>query len=997
MGINGEQIHFKLYKSGKCWIVAALMCGVVLAYNPVKAHGDEIAETTSVITSTQVDSQTARANDSISAPANIEQESALTPSSIVTESNSANMDQRCVSYSESQALSTGSDAVNNFHSDEMVSSANMADSVSPNSITNTGIGADFTREEIRENVDQVNEKAQFKNLQIAENADLQLNESAIYTPEQQHNAKDIFEYFTNSGWTANASAGLLGNIVSESGLIPDVWEGGHGPGYGLVQWTPADNLIAWCKDNGLDYTTLRAQCQRIAFEMTHGQQFFPSKFSSMTAAEYMNSTLSPEQLALIFLNNYERPANSNQPQRSTQARYWYDNLALETHAGQLGNQINHDKKVSISGVYKVDQLLKYNNNWYVVNLGISVPPVDYNNYIPVGPLVTVNENGQRLENQTLNVGSYFTFDTAKYPVISDNTQGIQVSIGNEPVWLSKQGLQGKLTWSGFGDDGKYYNDGKLANGLITIDDKLYDFQKGLPLTGIQTIAGKIYLFDGQTDQMKKNFLYQCESGAYYFGDDGQQYRDRFYFDSGKMYYFGADGVRFENKFYKNWGNTYYFGNAGVRATDENLLIGTDLWQFDKEGIGKVLNDGIFSTKNGLSYLVREGRLQTGEQTVGDDSYYFDTANYAMKKNFFFESNGKGYYFAADGKKYRNGLFWTGTFMYYFDSDGVEYQNKFYQAFGHTYFFKGDGKRATTEDLLIDNQRWHFDGDGVGSVIKDGLLVEDNGTTFDYQNGQQQVGEQTVGSDIYYFDPATHQMKKDYFFQKNGKMYYFGSDGKEYRDKFYYNWGKEYYFGPDGARYTDQFYSNWGHTFYFGDDGAEYKGQFYYNWGNTYYFGLNGARVDNQTITIDGQSWRFDNDGVGTKIGKFVSFEVAKQGGINGFTNNEPTYIARQCTSFVAGALAASGIPNAEWEHLGNAGEWAAKAKAKGLAVDRTPIAGSVVCFGPASWNGGYGHVAYITNVNTNGSVHIIEGNFNSQAFHERDIWIDSSVSGIIHF
>lgn len=40
------------------------------------------------------------------------------------------------------------------------------------------------------------------------------------------------------------------------------------------------------------------------------------------------------------------------------------------------------------------------------------------------------------------------------------------------------------------------------------------------------------------------------------------------------------------------------------------------------------------------------------------------------------------------------------------------------------------------------------------------------------------------------------MKTDYFLTQNGKVYYFGKDGKEYKDQFYSNWGNMYYFGSD---------------------------------------------------------------------------------------------------------------------------------------------------------------------------------------------------------
>ena len=65
-----------------------------------------------------------------------------------------------------------------------------------------------------------------------------------YTQQQINNATTIHDYFINQGWTPNAIAGMLGNFVSESGLIPDL----HQYGYGLAQW-PFNIVVNWCRNN----------------------------------------------------------------------------------------------------------------------------------------------------------------------------------------------------------------------------------------------------------------------------------------------------------------------------------------------------------------------------------------------------------------------------------------------------------------------------------------------------------------------------------------------------------------------------------------------------------------------------------------------------------------------------------------------------------------------------------------------------------------------------
>ncbi|WP_242953842.1 phage tail tip lysozyme, partial [Clostridium sp. BL-8] len=67
------------------------------------------------------------------------------------------------------------------------------------------------------------------------------------------NARYIYSFFKNKGWTSNSICGMLGNMQGESGIIADIDEISGGGGYGLVQWTPKSILTNWASQNGLDY------------------------------------------------------------------------------------------------------------------------------------------------------------------------------------------------------------------------------------------------------------------------------------------------------------------------------------------------------------------------------------------------------------------------------------------------------------------------------------------------------------------------------------------------------------------------------------------------------------------------------------------------------------------------------------------------------------------------------------------------------------------------
>lgn len=144
--------------------------------------------------------------------------------------------------------------------------------------------------------------------------------------QMENNARILAEYFLSQGWSLNAISAMLGNMQTESTINPGIWQSlkEFRGGYGLVQWTPYTNYSDWAGDNWQNNGNL--ECERIIYEFKNGLQYYPTSDYPMTASEFMVSTETPEYLAQVFLNNYERPADRNQPQRSAQAREWFDFL-----------------------------------------------------------------------------------------------------------------------------------------------------------------------------------------------------------------------------------------------------------------------------------------------------------------------------------------------------------------------------------------------------------------------------------------------------------------------------------------------------------------------------------------------------------------------------------------------------------------------------------------------------------------------------------------------
>lgn len=151
--------------------------------------------------------------------------------------------------------------------------------------------------------------------------------------EMRVNALYIWDYLGSRGWSRNAVAGMLGNMQTKSTINPGIWQGlneGQGPAFGLVQWDPYTKYTNWCDDRGLEPSHMDSALQRIIWELENGEQYYKTDSYPLTFQEFKVSTQNANYLGMAFLNNYERPADRNQPSRGTQAEYWYDVLAGHT-------------------------------------------------------------------------------------------------------------------------------------------------------------------------------------------------------------------------------------------------------------------------------------------------------------------------------------------------------------------------------------------------------------------------------------------------------------------------------------------------------------------------------------------------------------------------------------------------------------------------------------------------------------------------------------------
>lgn len=96
------------------------------------------------------------------------------------------------------------------------------------------------------------------------------------------NEKSAFEFFVNKGLTKAQAAGIVGNLIQESSMIPTIKQYGGGPGRGIAQWSAGgrwdtsyhDNVVWFANTRGQSPWSLQTQLEFIWYELTtHGYGF----------------------------------------------------------------------------------------------------------------------------------------------------------------------------------------------------------------------------------------------------------------------------------------------------------------------------------------------------------------------------------------------------------------------------------------------------------------------------------------------------------------------------------------------------------------------------------------------------------------------------------------------------------------------------------------------------------------------------------------------------
>src|SRR5262249_23226747 len=100
--------------------------------------------------------------------------------------------------------------------------------------------------------------------------------SAIGTEALTANEKAAYGFFVAKGLKSYQAAGIVGNLMQESGVDPTVYQYGGGPGRGIAQWSAGgrwdssggDNAHWYAGKRGESVWSLNLQLEFIWYELT---------------------------------------------------------------------------------------------------------------------------------------------------------------------------------------------------------------------------------------------------------------------------------------------------------------------------------------------------------------------------------------------------------------------------------------------------------------------------------------------------------------------------------------------------------------------------------------------------------------------------------------------------------------------------------------------------------------------------------------------------------
>ena len=348
--------------------------------------------------------------------------------------------------------------------------------------------------------------------------------------------------------------------------------------------------------------------------------------------------------------------------------------------------------------------------------------------------------------------------------------------------------------------------------------------------------------------------------AYYgFDSNGKMYANTYFsfWDSELRreiwYRAKADGSLYVNEWYKDYGDgygkKYYYGENGKASTGFTEINGKKYY-FEEEGRPYLRTNKVVY-ENGIAYVCGEDgvliELLDNQWTLVDGNYYYVQNGEAIT-NRIVQINGKYYGFSSNGSMYADTTFYNEDKKYYAKADGSLCENEWCYTYGWMYC-GADRACYTDGSYEINNTLYYFNKYGI--MATSGVYT---------QNGENYVAQE---------DGSLIKMPENGWFLSEGK-YYYVENGETVKKRILKINGSYYAFKENGIMFdvTDNSIGSKGGEgeFRFSDglcyrareDGSLYTSVWSKDgFGNWMYYCEDGHRATSESVTINGNTYRFN--------------------------------------------------------------------------------------------------------------------------------------------
>lgn len=539
-----------------------------------------------------------------------------------------------------------------------------------------------------------------------------------------------------------------------------------------------------------------------------------------------------------------------------------------------------------TGQQWTNRYLEYQGNWYYLG----------KDGYPLTGEQTINGQEVFFDYKGVQIKGDFSGESYSYP---DQTFYYDPNSGAK---VRKEGLvQNKK-----GQTFYIKNDGSKFTGIREIDGNIYYFkardaaspvdtgvlQKGISILleegqnsprsygyGTPTNITRRYYFDPITGQAVKNRYVQEADGWYYYGEDGNAIRpqDGEVNIDGQIVYLYANGRQAKGELVLDNGILrYYDPNSGTRVSNTTLTVNGMTYRFDENGVGTDVPNpnGYYSDDNGNWYYKNaNGDNLTGAQIINGQKVFFRNNGQQVK--------------GAYGDSYGD------LYAFYDINSGNLVTNRYVEYMGNWFYLGKDGKpvkgarNIDGQDVFFNYRgvqakggfgqdgvympEYYYDKDNGRKVIKAGFVKDNKGLTYYLdEKGEKVLGLHEINGDLYYFRQGgaykytqLGDMWQDSINYIDGKIYYFDQFGKAVKNRFVFTEGAWHYFYGDGTAATGAVQINGQNLYFDTNHGRQVKG--YFAPDGRYYDENSGELVTNQTRTINGVTYHFDENGRAKKV------------------------------------------------------------------------------------------------------------------------------------